>query len=78
MSKLDAEDLLQGGPAVRISASVKGGVLLDTRPKDSNPDDKDEDKDGIEDAKEGNASVISYGAAPRSSSARPSPGPAPA
>lgn len=63
-SKLDADDLLQGGPALRIAGSVGGGILFDIPPKDLKPDDKDEDKDGVEDAKEGSASVISYGAAP--------------
>lgn len=63
-SKLDANDLLQGGPALRIAGSVAGGVLFDVPPADTKPDDKDEDKDGIEDAKEASANVISYGAAP--------------
>lgn len=63
-SKLDADDLLQGGPALRVAGSVAGGILFDAPPKDLKPDDKDEDKDGVEDAKEGTASVISYGAAP--------------
>ncbi len=63
-SKLDADDLLQGGPALRIAGSVAGGILFDVPPKDLKPDDKDEDKDGVEDAKEGSASVISYGSAP--------------
>ena len=64
VSKLDPEDLLQGGPAVRIAASVNGGVIFDVRPKDNSTTDNDEDKDGIDDSKEGNASVASYGAAP--------------
>jgi hypothetical protein len=64
VSKLDADDLLQGGPAVRIAGSVAGGVLFDIRPKDADPKNADEDKDGVEDAKEGNAAVASYGAAP--------------
>ncbi|WAC22340.1 autotransporter outer membrane beta-barrel domain-containing protein [Blastomonas sp. SL216] len=63
-SKLDADDLLQGGPALRVAGSVAGGILFDAPPRDLKPDDKDEDKDGIEDAKEGTASVIAYGAAP--------------
>lgn len=64
VSKLDAEDLLQGGPAVRVAGSVAGGILFDVRPKDNDPKDNDEDKDGVEDAKEGNAAVASYGAVP--------------
>lgn len=62
-SKLDADDLLQGGSALVIGGDVRGGILLATAPKDINPNDADEDKDGIEDAKEGNAAVRSYGAA---------------
>lgn len=64
VSKLDAEDLLQGGPAVRVAGSVAGGILFDIRPKDNDPKIADEDKDGVEDAKEGSASILSYGAAP--------------
>jgi hypothetical protein len=64
VSKLDAEDLLQGGPAVRVAGSVAGGIIFDVKPKDADPKDNDEDKDGIEDAKEANASVTSFGAAP--------------
>lgn len=63
-SKLDADDLLQGGPALVVAGNVGGGILFDTPPKDTKPDDKDEDKDGIEDAKEGSAAVTSVGAAP--------------
>lgn len=61
---LDADDLLQGGPALLIEGNVTGGIRLAIAPKDNNATDKDEDKDGIEDAKEGNAAVTSYGAAP--------------
>lgn len=63
-SKLDADDLLQGGPAVIVAGDVAGGIILAVAPKDSVATDPDEDKDGIEDAKEGNAVVQSYGAAP--------------
>jgi hypothetical protein len=62
-SKLDADDLLQGGNALRISGNVAKGILFDVPPPNAKPDDKDEDKDGIEDEKEGAASVVSYGAA---------------
>ncbi|TFI58595.1 autotransporter domain-containing protein [Sphingomonas parva] len=64
VSKLDADDLLQGGPAIRVSADVAKGMVFDVPPKDASETDKDEDKDGIEDAKEGSAAVVSYGAAP--------------
>lgn len=63
-SKLDADDLLQGGPALSIEGDVTGGIILAVPPKDTSETDKDEDKDGIEDAKEGSAAVRSFGSAP--------------
>jgi len=63
-SKLDADDLLQGGPALLIEGSVTGGIILAVPPRDLVAADPDEDKDGIEDAKEGSAAVGSFGAAP--------------
>ena len=63
-SKLDADDLLQGGSAVIVSGSVAGGILLDTRPADNSATDTDEDDDGIVDANETTAAVTSFGAAP--------------
>lgn len=63
-SKLDADDLLQGGSAVIVAGDVAGGIILAVPPKDTSETDKDEDKDGIEDSKEGSAAVRSYGAAP--------------
>lgn len=63
-SKLDADDLLQGGSAVVIEGDVSGGIILAVPPKDNNTDNADEDRDGIEDAKEGTAKIVSYGAAP--------------
>lgn len=64
VSKLDADDLLQGGSAVVIEGNVTGGVILAIPPKDNSASDPDEDHDGIEDAKEGSALIRSYGAAP--------------
>ena len=64
VSKLDADDLLQGGSAVVVAGNVAGGILLDSRPADSSTTDTDEDDDGIADAQEGNATIISFGAAP--------------
>lgn len=62
-SKLDADDLLQGGSALVVAGDVSGGIILAVAPKDTNPSDPDEDKDGIDDAKEGNAAVRAYGSA---------------
>ncbi|HEV2865443.1 MAG TPA: autotransporter domain-containing protein [Allosphingosinicella sp.] len=63
-SKLDADDLLQGGPALRVAGDVAGGILFDAPPPDASTTDDDEDGDGVKDAQEGTASVRSYGAAP--------------
>lgn len=63
-SKLDADDLLQGGSAVVVAGNVAGGILLDARPADNSTTDTDEDDDGIPDANESTASVTSFGAAP--------------
>ena len=63
VSKLDADDLLQGGNALRVSGNVAGGIILDAPPKDADPKDDDEDKDGVKDASEGTAIVTSYGSA---------------
>lgn len=63
VSKLDADDLLQGGPALIVYDDVSGGIVFDVQPRNTDPDDKDEDKDGIDDDKEGNASITSYGSA---------------
>lgn len=62
-SKLDADDLLQGGPAISIEGNVTQGVILAVPPKDNSPTNNDEDADGIEDSKEGSAAVASYGSA---------------
>jgi hypothetical protein len=62
-SKLDADDLLQGGPAVSIEGNVAKGIILAVPPKDNSTTDADEDDDGIEDAKEGSAAIISFGSA---------------
>jgi len=63
-AKLDADDLKQGGGAVRITGNVGKGILLDRPPADNSTTDTDEDKDGITDTAEGTATVVSYGAAP--------------
>jgi hypothetical protein len=63
-SKLDADDLLIGGPALSIEGNVTGGIIVAIPPKDTKPDDKDEDKDGIDDDKEGSGLIQSFGTAP--------------
>ena len=63
-SKLDSDDLLQGGSAVVIGGNVAGGILFDARPADNDPNNADEDGDGTPDANETSASIISLGAAP--------------
>jgi len=63
-SKLDADDLLQGGSALVVEGDVTGGIILAVPPKDNNASNNDEDGDGIEDAKEGSARVVTYGSAP--------------
>ena len=64
VTKLDADDLLQGGPAVRIAGDVAGGILFDAPPKDNSTTDTDEDDDGVPDSTESTASITSFGAAP--------------
>lgn len=64
VSKLDADDLLQGGPAVRIGGDVAGGIRFAVPPADKSTTDDDEDDDGIKDADEGAANIASFGAAP--------------
>lgn len=59
---LDADDLLQGGSALVIAGNVAGGVILDVPPTTSTTD-TDVDKDGLLDASEGTASVVTYGSA---------------
>lgn len=62
---LDADDTLEGGSAVRVTANVAGGVLLDGPPTDTNSDTSDdEDGDGVTDSAEGTAAVTVYGGAP--------------
>jgi hypothetical protein len=62
--KLDADDLLQGGSALTIEGNIAQGIVFEIPPVDAVASDNDEDKDGIEDAKEGTTRIIAYGAAP--------------
>ncbi|MED5537865.1 MAG: autotransporter outer membrane beta-barrel domain-containing protein [Pseudomonadota bacterium] len=53
LDELDADDLLQGGPAVRVGADVAGGVLLDKALAYSAAGiDGDDDKDGVKNGDE--------------------------
>ncbi|WP_347304115.1 autotransporter outer membrane beta-barrel domain-containing protein [Croceibacterium sp. TMG7-5b_MA50] len=63
-TRLDADDLLQGGSALVVDGNVTGGIVLAVPPRDASPTNNDEDADGIDDAREGSAQVISLGAAP--------------
>lgn len=63
-AKFDADDIKQGGSAVRITGNVAKGVLLDRPPVDTSTTDTDEDKDGITDTTEGTATIAVYGGAP--------------
>jgi hypothetical protein len=63
-SKLDSDDMQIGGPAVVVAGNVAGGIMFDSRPADNSTTDTDEDDDGIEDAQEGTASILSFGSAP--------------
>ena len=63
-SDLDEDDLLQGGPALRIAGNVAGGIIFDAKPADLDKDEDDEDGDGVDDVNEKTAAIASYGAAP--------------
>ena len=63
-AKFDADDLKQGGAAVRITGDVGRGILLDRPPADASTTDTDEDDDGVEDSLESTAVVVSSGSAP--------------
>ncbi|WP_106638923.1 autotransporter outer membrane beta-barrel domain-containing protein [Allosphingosinicella vermicomposti] len=61
LNALDADDLLQGGPAVDIRGNVSGGIIFAVAPGTT---DKDEDNDGIKDKDEGAANISTFGSAP--------------
>lgn len=63
-AKFDADDLKQGGGAVRIAGDVTGGIILDKPPADLSSTNTDEDADGIADASEGTGSLTAFGSAP--------------
>lgn len=61
---LDADDLLIGGPALRLRGAFAQGVLIDAPPPDLVPEDADEDDDGVDDALETTGVIVSLGSAP--------------
>jgi uncharacterized protein with beta-barrel porin domain len=61
-SILDADDLLQGGSAVVVAGNVSGGVIFDIPPT-LDTTNTDVDGDGLTDASEGSASILTYGKA---------------
>lgn len=66
VTKLDADDLLQGGSALVIAGNVTGGIIFDVPPTASDDDDEDDtdiDDDGLTDSTEGTAAVVTYGSA---------------
>lgn len=63
-SKLDADDKLQGGPAVIIAGNVTGGVVVDRPPTETSTTNSDVDGDGITDNQETSGQINSYGEAP--------------
>lgn len=53
LDELDADDLLQGGPAVRIAGNVTGGVLFDVGPQYAKGGvEGDDDGDGVKNGDE--------------------------
>ena len=62
VTKLDADDLLQGGSAVVIAGNVTGGVIFDVPPT-LDTTKPDSDNDGLPDASEGTAAITTYGKA---------------
>ena len=64
VSRLDADDLLQGGSALVIEGNVARGIVFEIAPPDLIASDNDEDKDGIEDAREGTTRILAFGSAP--------------
>lgn len=63
-AKLDDDDKLQGGSAVRVTSNITGGILLDVAPADEDEDEDDEDGDGVIDTAEGAATITVLGEAP--------------
>jgi outer membrane autotransporter protein len=64
LNALDADDKLQGGPAVRIAGNMGGGVLIDAPVTDKDTNNNDEDADGVTDTEQTAGVITSFGSAP--------------
>ncbi|WP_339914451.1 autotransporter domain-containing protein [uncultured Brevundimonas sp.] len=64
IAKLEPDDMLQNRSAVIVAGNVSGGVVFDQPPVDADPNNADEDNDGVPDATETKAFISSFGAAP--------------
>ncbi|MDB5457232.1 MAG: Autotransporter beta-domain protein [Caulobacter sp.] len=62
--KLDADDLLQGGPGVRVAGDVTGGVLLNGPSASIVVDGTTTTTNTVSSSTTGTASITTYGAAP--------------
>ncbi len=64
IAKMTADELQQGGSAIRIQGDVAGGVLIAAPPVTLDSAIPDVNKDGIADTSEVASSVLSFGSAP--------------
>lgn len=64
VENLDADDLLIGGSAIQVTSSLSRGLVVEFPPVNNDPEDLDEDDDGIPDANETAGDVTSFGSAP--------------
>jgi len=64
ITKLTPQNLSQGGSAMIVGGNVGGGVLIAAAPSSTTDTTADVDKDGIADAGQGTATLITYGTAP--------------
>lgn len=64
ITKLTAQNLLQGGSAMAVNGNISGGLLIAAAPTDTTNTTADLDNDGIADATQTTATFITYGSAP--------------
>ncbi|MBO9707004.1 MAG: autotransporter outer membrane beta-barrel domain-containing protein [Caulobacter sp.] len=64
VAKLDADDLLQGGPAVRVAGDVSGGILLQGTTNSTAISGTTTTTTTIASSTSGTSSIISYGSGP--------------